>query len=457
MKHLQEYEAAGPSLYSTPLQPEADHLKGWEFLDECCTLGPEQPGDGWSEPQRKPGQVQTRDRRRAKAKTNMLVTGLGHLAASMGSWEFHPLVKNITVVDGPILSGIEFIQLKVQVLGKIANLPKSGNVFPNIPVTLKMIQYDQTEETVTLLKTHAKDGAYSFDNILPGKYEVTVEKIEWCWESTSYIIDVNSLESTVPIFVQTGFTVTFVSSHDTELDGMVLSATRETPRGGDHVSFLMASFIFGRPPCLMSGALSAKRGWAGLPPPPTTHPFGQVSPPPPTTHHFGQVSPSPHYTPLWPGLPPLHTTLGRSPPSPQHTPSWAGLSPPPNTHHLGQCLEKAVAFKADYGKIIEGKIFPPLAGVEITIENENTSERVSVTETNHNGTYRLMNECLAQGRIPNVWKRREVVIPSKGEDKDPQLPKSYRPICLMNVCAKTARENSMYEQARALETGFQYD
>nr|CAD7407668.1 unnamed protein product [Timema cristinae] len=118
---------------------------------------------------------------------------------------------------------------------------------------------------------------------------------------------------------------------------------------------------------------------------------------------------------------------------------------PANMQFFGihECLEKAVAFKADYGKIIEGKIFPPLAGVEITIENENTSERVSVTETNHNGTYRLMNECLAQGRIPNVWKRREVVIPSKGEDKDPQLPKSYRPICLMNICAKTARENSI--------------
>nr|CAD7198119.1 unnamed protein product [Timema douglasi] len=213
---------------------------------KCCTLGPEQPGGGWSEPQQKPGQVQTRDRRLAKAKTNRLVTGLGHLAASMkgggvspntASSEpqtlaqlnvdfvmecisgllFHPLVKNITVVDGPVLSGIEFIQLKVQVFGKITNIPESGNVFPNIPVSLKMIQYDQTEEIVTLLKTHAKDGAYSFDNILPGKYEVTVEKNEWCWESTSYIIDVNSLESTVPIFVQTGFTVTFVSSHDTEV------------------------------------------------------------------------------------------------------------------------------------------------------------------------------------------------------------------------------------------------
>nr|CAD7430118.1 unnamed protein product [Timema monikensis] len=33
------------------------------------------------------------------------------------------------------------------------------------------------------------------------------------------------------------------------------------------ISFLIESFIFGRPPCLLPGALSAERGWAGLPPP----------------------------------------------------------------------------------------------------------------------------------------------------------------------------------------------
>nr|CAD7589710.1 unnamed protein product [Timema genevievae] len=57
-----------------------------------------------------------------------------------------------------------------------------------------------------------------------------------------------------------------------KFNGMVLSATRETPRGGDHVLFLMESFIFGRPPYLLLGALSAEHGGAGLhlPPPHTT-------------------------------------------------------------------------------------------------------------------------------------------------------------------------------------------
>lgn len=49
---------------------------------------------------------------------------------------------------------------------------------------------------------------------------------------------------------------------------------------------------------------------------------------------------------------------------------------------------------------------------------------------------RLLNECLMQGRIPSIWKNANVTILSKGEDKDPLLPKSYRPICLLNVLGK---------------------
>nr|CAD7579314.1 unnamed protein product [Timema californicum] len=52
----------------------------------------------------------------------------------------------------------------------------------------------------------------------------------------------------------------------------------DKPREG---SFLMGSFIFGRPPCLLPGALSAERDWTDLP---SLH-----SPPPHTTS--GQTQP----------------------------------------------------------------------------------------------------------------------------------------------------------------------
>ncbi|KAG5869291.1 hypothetical protein JTB14_028630 [Gonioctena quinquepunctata] len=48
----------------------------------------------------------------------------------------------------------------------------------------------------------------------------------------------------------------------------------------------------------------------------------------------------------------------------------------------------------------------------------------------------LYNECLRRGIIPKVFKQSEIVIISKGEDKDPSKAKSYRPICLLNSMGK---------------------
>lgn len=48
----------------------------------------------------------------------------------------------------------------------------------------------------------------------------------------------------------------------------------------------------------------------------------------------------------------------------------------------------------------------------------------------------LYNKCLRKGKVPNSQKQAEVVIIKKGEDKDLIKPKSYRPICLLNVLGK---------------------
>nr|CAD7401541.1 unnamed protein product [Timema poppensis] len=62
------------------------------LIAKCCTLGPEHPGGGWVEPQRKPGQVQTSDRRLVRAKTYKLETGPGQLAPSMAAMELGHVV-----------------------------------------------------------------------------------------------------------------------------------------------------------------------------------------------------------------------------------------------------------------------------------------------------------------------------------------------------------------------------
>lgn len=42
-------------------------------------------------------------------------------------------------------------------------------------------------------------------------------------------------------------------------------------------------------------------------------------------------------------------------------------------------------------------------------------------------------EYLRQAKIPNIWKQALVEIIKKEEDKGPTKPKSYRPICLLNM------------------------
>ena len=49
---------------------------------------------------------------------------------------------------------------------------------------------------------------------------------------------------------------------------------------------------------------------------------------------------------------------------------------------------------------------------------------------------KLFNECRLQGRIPNSFKIVNMVVLSMGEDKDPKMVKSYRPICILNVIGK---------------------
>lgn len=51
--------------------------------------------------------------------------------------------------------------------------------------------------------------------MLPGHYEVLIDNDVFCWENPSYRISVTSERAEVPAFIQTGFSATFISSHDT--------------------------------------------------------------------------------------------------------------------------------------------------------------------------------------------------------------------------------------------------
>lgn len=57
----------------------------------------------------------------------------------------------------------------------------------------------------------------------------------------------------------------------------------------------------------------------------------------------------------------------------------------------------------------------------------------------------VLNECLSRGVFPEEWKDGEIVMLRKGDDRDPRLASSYRPICLLPVLGKI-RERLILER-----------
>jgi hypothetical protein len=62
-------------------------------------------------------------------------------------------------------------------------------------------------------------GEYIFEDVLPGQYEVIVDTDIFCWDNPNHQIVIASEKlSNEPVFWQTGFSVTFISSHETKLE-----------------------------------------------------------------------------------------------------------------------------------------------------------------------------------------------------------------------------------------------
>lgn len=123
--------------------------------------------------------------------------------------QFFPLSQSIDVSSQPI-NDINFLQLKATLSGSVQCLKNSD--CSAVSVTLKVI------DGITVKTIVAKNSRYEFTEILPGHYEVLIDTDFFCWENPSYKIAVTSERAEVPIFKQTGFSVTFISSHDSAVE-----------------------------------------------------------------------------------------------------------------------------------------------------------------------------------------------------------------------------------------------
>ncbi|XP_038116191.1 nodal modulator 3 [Culex quinquefasciatus] len=145
--------------------------------------------------------------------------------------QFFPLVQSIHVDRSP-LGGIVFSQLRATVSGEIRCLSNDdASCLQDLTVT--MIALDTNGNLVGQpTKAELADGKYSFANVLPGSYEVSVPKSRLCWQSNTVKINVKSAQETVPAFIQSGYIVSIVSSHSTKMT-YKLQEGAENPKSED--------------------------------------------------------------------------------------------------------------------------------------------------------------------------------------------------------------------------------
>lgn len=139
--------------------------------------------------------------------------------------QFFPKQQNIEVTTSP-LSGITFSQLRATVTGDVKCLSDSEGTAHCRASTISLNPLDADgNRNGQVITASLVNGKYSFSEVLPGTYEVSVSTNLLCWESNTLTLIVKSATEIVPTFVHTGYLVSVSSSHNTKVSDKYQWAT----------------------------------------------------------------------------------------------------------------------------------------------------------------------------------------------------------------------------------------
>lgn len=129
--------------------------------------------------------------------------------------QFFPRQQDIEVTTSP-LSGITFSQLRATVTGDVKCLTDGdGAALCRLSeISLNSLDADGNRNG-HVTKAKLANGKYSFSEVLPGTYEVSVPTNLLCWESNTLTLIVKSATEIVPTFEHIGYLVSISSSHQT--------------------------------------------------------------------------------------------------------------------------------------------------------------------------------------------------------------------------------------------------
>ena len=134
--------------------------------------------------------------------------GVGTVEAEAGLL-LDPNYRELTVRDQPIL-GVQFMQKKVSLSGKLSCF--NDDCLSKSIIKLRSLQHNITSTS------HLQVGnIFKFEQILPGKYEISVVDIEKCWEKSKLYVKVGGEDYTSVSFTQTGYSLQYEVSHRTKV------------------------------------------------------------------------------------------------------------------------------------------------------------------------------------------------------------------------------------------------
>ncbi|XP_060065049.1 BOS complex subunit NOMO2-like [Ylistrum balloti] len=123
-----------------------------------------------------------------------------------------PSEKTVTITDKPVMDVI-FSQFQAKVTGTVICLEKCGPV----EISLESDRRGEVKQ-ITQVKEATRGGTFQFDNVLPGKYKVTLLQDSWCWKEKTLDVEVASADLSGIEFTQTGYILKCSISHEIKLD-----------------------------------------------------------------------------------------------------------------------------------------------------------------------------------------------------------------------------------------------
>ncbi|KAM8934812.1 BOS complex subunit NOMO3-like [Pelodytes ibericus] len=123
-----------------------------------------------------------------------------------------PAIYPVTVTDRPVMD-VSFSQFMASVSGKVSCLDACGDLSVTLQSTSRQrekrnVQITGDSDTVT----------FTFDDVLPGKYKVSIIQEDWCWKNKSLELEVSDEDIDGLELRQTGYMLRCSLSHAITLE-----------------------------------------------------------------------------------------------------------------------------------------------------------------------------------------------------------------------------------------------